>query len=54
VRKVWPLQFTNCRSSSQIGQDAGGFSLSGNWAPQVSQVQRGMAMIQKKEGTPTR
>ena len=52
VRKVWPFQFTNCRSSSQIGQDAGGFALTGNWAPQVSQVQRGMVEAPLRDAAP--
>jgi hypothetical protein len=42
--QVWPFQFTNCRSSSQMEHEAGGALLSGNWAPHCSQVQKGMGV----------
>src|SRR5262249_25700360 len=42
VVHLWPPGGTNCRSSSQIGQDGGGASEGVNWLPQVSQMKAGM------------
>ena len=39
VVQRWPASPTYWRSSSQIGQDVGGSSLSANWVAQVQQIQ---------------
>ena len=43
VVQLWPGGGTYCRSSSQIGQAAGGFSLGAYCVPQVVQMKAGMA-----------
>jgi hypothetical protein len=42
VVQVWPAGVTNCRSSSQIGQFAGGLSVGLNCVPQVLHMKTGM------------
>ena len=43
VVQLWPGGGTYCRSSSQIGQAAGGLSLGSYCVPQVLQMKAGMA-----------
>ena len=45
VVQVWPGGGTYCRSSSQIGQAAGGFSLGAYCVPQVVQMKAGMVLV---------
>ena len=45
VVQLWPAGVTYCRSSSQIGQAAGGFSLGAYCVPQVVQMKAGMASV---------
>src|SRR6478735_11648739 len=45
VIQLWPAGVTYCRSSSQIGQAAGGFSLGSYCVPQVLQMKAGMALV---------
>ena len=42
VVQAWPVGGTYCRSSSQIGQAAGGLSDGSYWVPQVLQMKAGM------------
>jgi hypothetical protein len=43
VVQLCPAVVTYCRSSSQIGHDAGGFSVGAYCVPQVLQMKAGMA-----------
>ena len=45
VVQLWPGGGTYCRSSSQIGQAAGGLSLGAYCVPQVVQMKAGMGSL---------
>jgi hypothetical protein len=42
VVQFWPVALTYCRSSWQMAQAAGGWSLSAYWVPHVVQMKFGM------------
>ena len=50
VVQLWPAGVTYCRSSSQIGQFAGGLSLGAYCVPQVVQMKAGMGDLARSIG----